>query len=144
MATKRELILQDLISTLQSITTANGYALNVQNVDRHIEHWEKVAEFPALFVVSGDERIEHKPGLTERANWSVGIVGYVKSEDQKSQEVEKLIGDVKKAVMVDTTRGGNATATTVDEIRDLSVVLSPYGIFEMDLTIIYHYEVSSP
>jgi hypothetical protein len=144
MSTKRELILANLETTLEGITTGNGYSVTVQDVSRTMVHWEKVAEFPVLYVVSGDERIKHHPGLQERAVWEVGIVGYVKSEDQKSQEVENLVGDVKKIVMVDTTRGGNAVACTVEAVRDINMVLSPYGIFEVELSIIYHYEVSSP
>lgn len=144
MATTREYILQDLVTTLAGVRVASGYESDVQAVGRTMEHWDKVSEFPALYLFNGDERIEHKPGLMERGIWTVGIVGYVKSEDQKSELVEALVGDVKRAVMVDTTRGGYATATTVEAVRDISVVLTPYGIFEMDLQVIYHYSVSTP
>ena len=136
MSTKRELILANLKTALEGITTGNGYSVTVQEVSRTMKHWEKVSEFPVLYVVAGDERIAHHPGLQERAVWEVGIVGYVKSEDEKSEEVEKLVGDIKKIVMVDTTRGGHAVACTVEAVRDINVVLSPYGVFEVELAIV--------
>lgn len=144
MSTKRELILTNLKTALEGITTGNGYSVTVQDVSRTLVHWEKVAEFPDLYIIAGKEKITHLPGHYERCVWAIGIVGYVKSETEKSELVEGLIGDVKKIVVVDGTRGGNATSTLVDEADDVSIMLSPYGIFEIELSIVYHYEASSP
>ena len=70
---KRESILQDLQATLAGITTANGYASDVRSVGRRLKHWDKVSEFPVLFLFAGDEPIEHKPGLMERGIWASAI-----------------------------------------------------------------------
>lgn len=145
MSTKRELILANLITTLEGITTGEGYSMTVRKVSRQFQMPDQVNDFPWLYVYSEDERLTHEPDFEERSIWTVGILGYIKLQQSlKSTEMEKLIGDVKKVVMVDTTRGGNCTSTVVDSIVNLTGEPSPFGIFAVLLQIVYHYDVLSP
>jgi hypothetical protein len=145
MPTIRHQILDNVVTTLKKILVARGYALNVVSVSREVEHWEDVSRFPALFVIADDEQ----PTLTDvttliQSDWTVGILGYVKHAKKLSDELEKIIGDVRKAILVDETRGGLAEWTTIKEIRVISTWLKPIGIFEMDLGIQYRHQEATP
>lgn len=54
MSSTRENIVADIISTLEAVSTANGYNNDLSGrVHRTLKHWEECNEFPQVFVVYG-------------------------------------------------------------------------------------------
>lgn len=142
MPTKRDQILDNLVTILQGITTDNGYSVDIGEVSREPEHWEDVRRFPACYVM---EDIED-PNLSEietinDCKWSVGLLAYVKHRTSLSTEIEKFIGDIKKILLLDAneTVSGVAIFLDIDEVRNVSLWQKEIGIFEIDLRIEYRY-----
>lgn len=145
MPTKRDQILDNLVAALASITTANSYSTDMRIADREIKHWEDVGRFPASYVTGDVEKLNrYDVNDLITATWTVEILVYVEHRKLLSTEIEALIGDVRKAVFVDRTRGGNALYTTINSITNVSKWIKPIGIFTMELGILYQYDKGTP
>lgn len=143
--TKRDQILDNIVTTLQGITTANGYEFNMGIVDREVQIVDDTKKFPACYPIASDENPQQSDtDALMNAEWKVGLLIYVKHNTKLSKECEKVIGGIRKALLVDETRGGLAIWTTIDQIRNISTWLKPIGIYEFDMTIQYRYQKATP
>jgi len=139
----RELILQNLKSTLESIDGNDPYWTNVRSVRRvpvvptEFEGEEK----PGLLIVATGEpeTIENQSGYHDKRDISVGIIGVI--DRPKSDEgtlINRFMKDVGIAVMLDVTRGGYAAQTFKVRQLDASNLFGDLCLFEIELTIRYH------
>lgn len=105
-----ELILQDVVTTLQGITVANGFELDVQEVTRELRDIENKiltdlppSQTPLHQILRGDEtsRLAGSGGLM-RATLSVVDWLIVASSD-----LERALKDTKIAMWADSRRGTN-------------------------------------
>lgn len=112
-------ILDDYVSTLQTITTGNGYNRTIQAVYRGDHHRDTIYERPALVVRMGAVEVD-PPGLAVTAAISfrmpVDVEIYIGDQDQRTEEVYKIIDDVHTALIADETRGGLAIYTHVTSV----------------------------
>ena len=140
---KRELILQNLKTTLEEIDGNDPYWTEVKEVKRvpflptEFEGEDK----PGLMIVSSGEpeSIDNKPGYHDRRNLNLGIVGILdRPSGDIGTAVTRFMKDIHIALMVDVTRGGNATETFIVRQLDASNLFGDYGLFEIELNIIYH------
>lgn len=152
MSSKREEILANIETTLAGITTANGYNFDVKEVSRKFIAFSQTQKFPTLIILAGDERLEPQTNLEYTAFFEFGILGYVKAakdianEGLLSKELEKLIQDVKKALVMDVHRGhpeyvGMTWLRRVGSYADWDNTI---GIFELIGEVEYFYEYSQP
>ena len=151
---KRELIIQNLKTTLEGINGSDPYWTDVRSVTRvntlptDFEGEEK----PSLKIVLPGEQETNEPkhGYHDVRTMRIGIVGILdvqnNDEDFKGQAVNRFMKDVTVAVMADVTRGAfsdtekNASDTRKTYQQDLSNLFGDLGIFEMELAIRYHCE----
>ncbi len=111
MASKREQILQNVVSSLQTITTASGYNFDVVKVSRKFLPYSKINEFPAVIIVAGPGRIQEHTNYENTEMFEIGVIGYIRAdkdienEGLVSQDLEKLIQDIRKAITADVHRG---------------------------------------
>jgi len=149
----RESILDDVQTTFEGITVANGYKTTVVTVERKIRHWGDVAasERPWIGYMSQPQRFEHKAFGSLRVIMPLYIAAHI-AGDTKAEVASALVDledDIIAALSVDTTRGGNATMTHIvsqqDDAGDPDTVDSQgvSGTLEVIAEVIYHRSTGS-
>lgn len=116
----RQAILDNIETTLQSITVANGYDVTVDTVEREVKEWDSVGagSLPWLGFMPEAERLEYQPGGVMRVTLPVAVVGHVNATtaSDRCDKLSDLIDATVAALSADTTRGANATMTTVLDV----------------------------
>lgn len=110
----RELILENIVTTLQGINGTGGYNFAVvsANVKRVVGGIGILQEYPTLYVVVGQETVMTEVLEKSTVRMPVTIECWIRSDrDTLAADVEKIIADVRKAMMVDYTRGNKAIQT---------------------------------
>jgi hypothetical protein len=142
MTTKRHQILDNLVTVLEGITTVNGYSVDMGEVSREPQHWTDTKRFPAIYTMEDLEDPNFAAIETfNDCRWSVGLLVYVKHRKLLSTEIEKVLGDIKKILLLDAnqTLSGLSWLIELNEVRNVSLWLKDIGIFEVDLVIEYRY-----
>ena len=140
---KRELILANLVTTLEGINGVDPYWTKVAKVRRaaFVPTEFEGEEKPGLLVVATGEpeKIESKPGFQEKRDLRVGIIGVMdRPHADEGTAINRFMKDVSRAVMADVTRGGLSTMTFKTYQLDQSNLFGDLGLFEMELSITYH------
>lgn len=117
----RERIVQDVVTTLQGVTVANGYAHTLASVQRFHQAGQLTADTPVCVVMEGDDTVEQDGplaggyGLTSRTLvLSLVLIHQhdVEADHRSSAAVmAALVQDIQKAMQVDHRRGGLAINT---------------------------------
>ena len=145
---KRELILEDVKDALALITVSNGFNTDVLESTREYVDWESVQKekLPMLTVVDGPERVTGKLSDVYRPIMIVGIVGYLRklSKEQAaasrvliSTTINLLGGDIRKKLMEDSGRSGNAIYTLYTGMRVFHGLPGPIAVFAQDWDVMY-------
>jgi len=115
----RKLIIDDIKTTLETITTGNGYKSTASTVEVMAKSWLQVNEAirPWLGIVPGSTKYEHLPNRLVRAIFQLHIIVHVANGtlEQKRESLNNFEDDIWAALNVDTTRGLNAVSTTIIE-----------------------------
>lgn len=117
--TVREKILADLKSTLEGLTTGNGYNFDFTSdtVQRQSIHGNSTTELPMIVVSPGDQSQKPLANALSHCSLEVFLPAFYTHQPTDSISTDgrlnQLEGDIKKIVMVDETRGGNALSTQV-------------------------------
>jgi len=145
MATEpiRELILQNLKTTLEGINGENPYWTAVKTVRRvpFVPTEFEGEEKPGLLIVATGEpeTIENQPSYHDKHDLRVGIVGVMdRPKDDVGTAVNRFMKDVGVAVMADVLRGGYASQTFKTSQLDASNLFGDLCLFEIELNIRYH------
>lgn len=145
----RELILANIVTTLQGITIDNGFTFDVQrrNVRRMIGSVAEVAEFPTLYLVVGQEQILTPVHDKVTVRLPVTIEAWCRdSADTLPTTLEALVADVRKAMNADYTRGGNAIESYEDGCTEpiLSEAENLRGVVGIHYHVQYRYSRLNP
>ena len=117
--TVKEKILQNVKTTLEGIKKENGY--NFDFIQSGIQRWSmfgnKMTELPMAIISPGNEEERSSPDPYEECALTVYLdIFYVNDEKEDTPTdtyLNRLQGDVKKAILADHTRGSNAIDTNV-------------------------------
>jgi|TARA_Y100001938_G_C7947468_1_gene357490 hypothetical protein len=112
----RKLILDNIASSLETITTGNGYKTSVDSVNRRLVSWEEIgiSQMPWVgFAPIGQSTPNYKPNGFIDVRMQVTIVGHVNSLSgaAKTTALANLEDDIIAAINDDTSRGNNAIRT---------------------------------
>lgn len=112
----REKILQNIVTTLQGITQAAGYANTVALVERLEQDGESQAGIPAIYVK--EDECDEKWGAAPCVDHTLRLLLVILTQHNKSvdarstsQVINSILADVKKAIFTDVTRGSVARNT---------------------------------
>jgi len=145
---KRELILEDIRTELEGITIANGFNTDVGSVTRDPVLYDEIAasDMPCLVILSGVERAAGEPSARYKNKFEVVIACYIDHihPNLLATQVENFIGDIKKKLHEQYTRGGNAISTHYTEVRVAVGLPEPRGGFEIDVQITYQATTTAP
>jgi len=117
----RKLILENLQTTFEGITTGNGYKTTVQTVQALARGYfdVKTGERPFVGYVPTSEAFQHQPGGNMYSTLNVTVIGHISGNTlaERQTKINNLIDDVVAVLNVDTTRGSNAISTTVTQFE---------------------------
>lgn len=133
MTSKRELILQDIQSTVSSISEVTV----VRAVKEPELEMIELSSFPLLAVTDGIEELVSLKGGGYRSSLSVMIYGYVSDKDNASSALNDLLSETKSALNQDITRGGYAANSEFERISINPRLKHPYSGFIAQFKIIY-------
>lgn len=119
-SSKRRLIIEDVVSALETITISNGYLTNLGNNVINLSTSPMVEnDLSGAAVKEG--AITFEPGALGLADghfaeMSVTVDTYTKGVNAKN-EIDNNIQDIVAALGVDRQRGGNAQNTELEQIE---------------------------
>ncbi|MBI5050538.1 MAG: hypothetical protein HZC11_06665 [Nitrospirae bacterium] len=119
METIRERILANIKTTLEGITQGNGYNFDFasQTVQRWSMHGNTPVDIPMIIITPGDELEEPSVHPFSECTLSIFLsVFYINDKNDAvptDTYLNRLQGDIKKVVLLDHTRGGEAIDTDI-------------------------------
>ncbi len=151
METVRERILQNIKTALEAVTIANGYNFDFtpQTIQRWSMHGNRMVDMPMAVISPGDEDETSSPHPFEECVLTVYLdVFFINDENDPvptDTYLNRLQGDIKKAVLQDPTRGGDAIDTDVLGTTPFETTeAQPYAGIIMELRVRYRHLRSDP
>lgn len=127
------------VSPYNSSYTFNNNLFN--NVFRKIKFLDEVNDFPALYLSAGTEIRDFQSENLTVATLDVIIRAYVYGEDNSQTISDSLVQDVEHIIY---TLGDNPDRgildITIDSISTDEGLAVPYGIAEIELSVVYRLE----
>jgi hypothetical protein len=144
----RESILNNIVTTLKTISVVNGYNNDVGLVSREPFNWSTIQpkDFPAVFAgwTPEDKDATGLQGQHILADLTVTISGVVWAESDLETKLNNFLDDVERAMCADTDRGGYAEYTDPISIRVMRTELVSFVLFDFRFRIEYQYLYGSP
>lgn len=142
----REKVISNVVSVLKGVTIPAGYDVTLQNVFRTPQSPFESVDFPfAVVFESSEAKSDGNPAQFTQGRLRVDIAVWMNRVDDFSQEINKAIASVCKALYLDQTRGGNAIDTTVvDNEVYVSEPAMPLGGFSIGVEILYRHRLGDP
>ncbi|MDD4980698.1 MAG: hypothetical protein PHC54_05470 [Candidatus Omnitrophica bacterium] len=146
---RRESIRDNIISTLQGITTGNGYNNTITNVRGWKQLGNSLKVIPCAIVSLGRETKDPDPHPQATCNLPVFIDLWTRQGETDTTDTDELLNslllDIEKAIMADETRGGYAENTIIRSIMPFeSVEGQPHCGLIIELEIIYQHKLTDP
>jgi len=151
METVRERILQNIKTVLEGVTIANGYNFDFTpaTVQRWSMHGNRMVDMPMVVISPGDEDESSMPNPFEECLLTLYLdIFFVNDEnDPVSTDtyLNRLQGDIKKAILQDSTRAGNAVDTDVLGTTPFETTeAQPYAGIIMEVRVRYRHLRTDP
>lgn len=130
----REQILENIVTTLETIDRESGYFFTVAKANRHVGGVGSVQQSPTLFVNVGAEQVVTKVHDYNTMSMALTVEAWVRSDKSTlARDVERILADIRQVIQVDYTRGGLAIQTdyagcTEPVITDAEVMWGTIGV----------------
>lgn len=145
--TVREQILADIVTTVQGITTGNGYEITIPKVVRIPTNAFQSGEYPVASIQELSQATDDGARIPNIAHvlMDVGILVWHQDFDKISSKLSSIYGSVYKALHVDVTRGNLAIDTNVigDEVF-VSEGDQALGGIQINAQIMYRHLIGDP
>lgn len=139
----RELIFQDVVTTLETITTGNGYASDLGVVTRgglSPLETEATSTWASLLPVSDEPT--YGAGVNRwQLTFLVRTWIDVATTTEAAAALEALIADIQQALQVDQRRGGYAEAT-LDGLLQYRYLDATMTVAGADIGFLVHYKTT--
>ena len=146
MASRRKEIVEYIVTQLKQIDGETSgfnpsytYFNNLfNNVFRKLKFLDEVNDFPALYVSAGTELRDFNSKSLTVATLDATIRAYVFGEDNSQNLSDDLVQDIEHVIysLGDNPEMG-VLDITIDNISTDEGLTTPYGIAEVELTIVY-------
>lgn len=147
--TVRERIIENIVSTLQGITVANGYHVDIVSVQRQEPGGAVRKSTPFILVQEGGEEAKDGPNPMSTKMLDIVVTAVTSRDEDYSAPLDETLnvlrGDVETALMQDRTRGNLAVLTSPvgsmpAEYHDKGGVASPGVAILFSVTYRHHYQ----
>jgi hypothetical protein len=118
-ASRRELILQELETTLWSMVPGAQYSHHLATVSRGTINPLDLQSYPAVLIIPTSDIPEAGASSVSRRVLHVVLRLWVRPHQALSEALEALIQDIQQLVLVDVRRGGLAELTLEGELHYL-------------------------
>ena len=142
----RDKVIGNVIDTLHTIRTNNGYEFKFSEVYRVPRQGFDVRGYPACMVVDfSEDKIDGVPYAFTTCNLHLQLICWNRKTNDASQESIKVLAGVEQAMKTDITRGGNAYDTKITGNQMiLADELLPNGGVIINVDVFYRHNVSNP
>ena len=133
MASIRTTIANRLVEILTDISVSNGYATDVQDVQRRLRFIDEIEYFPSIYLVGASEARQYLPSFQEERNIIFVIRAYIRDDDSDAA-INDLIDDIENAIRADfvaTRLNSLVTDIRITEITTDEGLLAPEGVAEI-------------
>lgn len=146
MASRRKEIVEFLVTQLKEIDgQSSGFSASYtynhnlyENVYRKLKFLDEVNDFPALYVSAGTEFRNFNSKSLTVATLDVTIRAYVYGEDDSQSQADDLVQDVEHVIYsLEDSPDKGILDITIDNISTDEGLAVPYGLAEIELTIVY-------
>jgi len=151
METVRERILQNIKAVLEGITIANGYNFDFtpETVQRWTMHGNRMVDLPMVVISPGDEDENSSPNPFEECVLTVYLDAFFMNDENDSVSTDtylnRLQGDIKKIILQDPTRGGEAIDTDILGTTPFETTEGqPYAGIIMEIRVRYRHLRTDP
>ena len=146
MSSRRKEIVEFLVTQLKEIDGQTSgfdasytYVNNLfNNVYRKLKFLDEVNDFPAIYISAGTEIRDFNSKNLTLATLDATIRAYVFGEDNSQDLSDSLVQDIEHVIY---SLGDNPDKgildITIDNISTDEGLATPYGIAEVELTIVY-------
>jgi hypothetical protein len=146
MASRRKEIVEFVVTELKKIDgQASSFNLSYtyvnnlfNNVYRKLKFLDEVNDFPSIYVSAGTEIRDFNSKSLTVGTLDVTIRAYVFGEDNSQDLSDSLVQDIEHVIY---SLGDNPDKgildITIDNISTDEGIATPYGIAEIELTIVY-------
>lgn len=145
---KREDIIANIVTTLNTITVANLYNYDISTVTREIKHFRDLDSYPSALVLNAGEERESKSisGNHVRSLLTVRIRGIVKAEEEIETVANNFLEDIEIALCsaASRRRGGYAEDTWPSKVYMYNGPGKDIQIFDIDFELWYNFLYGSP
>lgn len=147
---KRHQIIENIRDAFDLITTGGGYNFTVLTKVIGLRTKSEIQDaVPALMIAGADEEADNSTNSDFTSEMDVTIVGVIRSSDPEDpaiaeRDLSRLITDVRKALLVDHTRGGLCRFTKIRTIETDKGNAAPYAAFDMTITVQYRSAFTAP
>lgn len=140
MASVREDIKQDLLTTLRGMLVPGAFDVTAKTVTTKLRHWSEIpsAEMPYLCLSSGDEDYPYVTERTIRTRMYPIIWAIMKEMEDLDTKQNALIHAVRQAVLADKKRSTLATITYIRRTLTDEGVFDPFAVARFELEIEYY------
>ncbi|MBI5872989.1 MAG: hypothetical protein HZB36_02465 [Candidatus Omnitrophica bacterium] len=149
MNTIRENILTNLVTTLEAVKAANGYDNTIASVQRYKQRGNSTVQVPCIIITAGIEDENPSPNPLTTCKLTVHLDIWMRQDETDTTATDtvlnSLLGDIKKALAVDITRGGYAIDTNILSTIPFDTVegQSACGLI-MSLEVVYRHQQTDP
>ncbi len=147
--TVRESILEHLKTTLETISTANGYHNDIASVQRWRQSGNSLLNVPCIVINAGPEEKEPNPNPFTTCRFTVYLDVWMRQDagdiEPTDALLNSLLGDIEKALMADYARGGFAKDTNIkSNVLFETLEGQPQAGIIIELEIIYQHKQDDP
>ena len=137
----RKLIIDNIKTTLEAVSTASGFKSTVNTVEVLAKTWLQTSEGvrPWLGIVPQQTDYQHLPGDLVRSKLRIDIIGHVANGtyEQKRERLANLLDDMFAALNADTTRDNNAVSTTIVQSETDEGAPDSEGTIVVSIDVVY-------
>ena len=150
MASRRQLILDDIVTACGLISVANGYNFDIPGgVDRFRIKQQSVETWPTIIVYSDGESKELGGGILYECVLSVLVEVWTKHPAAYAASTEELLDDhvtdIETALMIDSQRAGIATETRIrGHEREIHGGGDDWIVCRVGLDVLYRHRFDDP
>ena len=124
--TIRENIFQNVKSALSLISVANGFDNNIASVQQWDVNGNTLASVPTIIVNSGPEDGSDNAYPLTTCSLKIFLTLWTRIDEGSGSApdtvLNSLLGDIKRKLKEDITRGGNAVDTTITSVEPFDTI----------------------
>lgn len=124
--TVRENIFQNVKSALSLISVANGFDNNIASVQQWDVNGNSLASVPTIIINSGPEDGNDNAYPLTTCALKIFLTLWTRIDEGSSSSpdtvLNSLLGDIKKKLKEDITRGGNAVDTAITSVEPFDTI----------------------